>query len=102
MAKYQKFQFFHKIISLKKRSLHDIGLVDNSDLLSSCKIGILKRVLSNPRGLLLSDNLQRFENSWVNLVLNSAILSFQVIPDDNEIDILVSRRNIRVISDIHN
>jgi hypothetical protein len=79
--------------TIKEKSIdhfHDISLVDHCDLLSSGDKSVLHGVVSHSGSISSGDDFAGLENAWVNLVLDSRVLSFQVISDDDEIDVLVS------------
>ena len=70
--------------------LHDIRLVNDSDLLSSGKISVLEGVFGHLERPSSSNNLQTLENAWVDLMLDSRVLALQVVPNDDNINVLVS------------
>ena len=70
--------------------LHDVGLVHNGHLLSSGEEGVLEGVLGESDGSVSGDNLETLEDAWVDLVLDSGVLSLEVISDDDEVAVLVS------------
>jgi hypothetical protein len=73
---------------------HDVSLVDSCDLLSTGQVSVFEGVVGNSRSSSLGDDLQRFVNSWVNFVLDTRVFTFEIVSDDDEIDIFVSGVNI--------
>lgn len=77
---------------------HDVGFVDRGDFLPAREHSCLKSAVGNSGGFRLGDDFEGLENSWVNLVLDSCVLSFKVVSDDAEINILVPGLDVRKIS----
>lgn len=82
--------------------LHNVGLVDAGDLLSTSQVSILKGILSNLDSLFSGDDLQRFENTWEDFVLNSGVLTLEIVSNDHKIDIVVSGGNIWEVMEVAN
>lgn len=76
--------------------------MDHCHFLSSAEEGALESVRGNSGSLLSSDDLQTLENSWVDLVLDTAILSFEILSDNHEVNTFVSAWDIRHFVDVGN
>lgn len=75
--------------------LHDVGLVNNSHFLSAGKMGELKGVLEQTVRVGTSCHLQRLHNSRINLMFYSWKFTFDVLPDDSDVNIVVTIINRR-------
>jgi hypothetical protein len=64
--------------------------VNDGDLLSSGDVSMLQSIVGNSGSSFSGDDFKGFKNAWVDFVLDSGVLSFEVISDDDEIDALVS------------
>lgn len=89
-----KWEFFGSVTStLQEKTidqLHDVGLVNDSHLLSARKMGKLKGVLEQTVRVGTSCHFQRFHNSRINLMLNSWKFTLNVLPDDRDVNIVVT------------
>lgn len=70
--------------------LHDVSLVNASDLLPVVGKGKAKSELGDTLGLGAGDDLQRLNNTLDRLVLEAGVFTLGVLTDDAEIDILVA------------
>lgn len=73
--------------------LHDVGLVDGMDLLATVGLGVFESETSDLLRLFSSSNLQRLDNTRNSLVLQTRILSFDLLTNNDEIDTLVASLN---------
>ena len=69
--------------------LHDVGLVNNGDFLSSTQVGELKGVLNESFRVGSGGDLEGFHDSWVNFVFDSGEFSFSVFSDDGNVDVVM-------------
>mmetsp|Transcript_74219 Transcript_74219/g.86110 ORF Transcript_74219/g.86110 Transcript_74219/m.86110 type:complete len:207 (-) Transcript_74219:339-959(-) len=69
---------------------HNVGFVDCSDFLSSRKESELKSILSNSERVCSSDDLNALHDSWVDLMLDTRVLSFGVFSQNDDINTFVS------------
>lgn len=70
--------------------LHDVGLVDASNLLSVVGERKAESELGNALGLGAGDDFERLDHALDRLVLQARILALGVLTDDAKIDILVT------------
>ncbi len=70
--------------------LHDVGLVDASDLLAVVGKRKGEGKLGNALRLLTGDDLERLHDAVDGLVLETRVLALGVLTDDAEIDVLVA------------
>lgn len=82
--------------------LHDIGLVDASNLLPVVGEGKAESKLGNTLRLGAGDNLQRLDHSLHRLVLEAGVLSLGVLTDNAKVDIFVARFVAGDVLDQHN
>lgn len=71
--------------------LHDVGLVDASDLLAVVGESEAKGELGNALGLGTGDDLERLNDALDALVLQTGVFTFCVLTDDAHVDALVAR-----------
>lgn len=69
--------------------------MDGSDFLASIEMGELESISRDLKRALLRDNLDRLDNTGINLVLNTGEFSFTILTDDDNIDVLMTRSNSR-------
>jgi hypothetical protein len=72
--------------------------VDRSNFLPAGEHRSLESVVGNSGGFGLGDDFEGLENPWVDLVLDSRVLSLKVISDDAEVDVFVSGLDVRQVS----
>jgi len=70
--------------------LHDVGLVDASDLLAVIGEGEGEGEFGNALGLGACDDLERLNDARNRLVLEAGVLALRVLTDDGEVDVLVA------------
>lgn len=70
--------------------LHDVGLVNASDLLAVVGQSEAESELGNALGLGASDNLQGLDNTLHGLVLQTGVLTLGVLTDNAKVDVLVA------------
>lgn len=70
--------------------LHDVGLVDDGDLLAVVGQGKGKGELGNALRLGPGDDLEGLDDAGDRLVLEAGVLALGVLTDDAEVDILVA------------
>lgn len=70
--------------------LHDVGLVNTSDLLAVVGQSEAESELGNALGLGASDNLQGLDNTLHGLVLQTGVLTLGVLTDNAKVDVLVA------------
>lgn len=70
--------------------LHDVGLVDASDLLAVVGQGKGKGELGDALRLGAGDDLERLDDAVDRLVLETGVLALGVLTDDAEVDVLVT------------
>eukprot|EP01137_Pigoraptor_chileana_P032186 Opistho-2@21176 len=83
--------------------LHDVCLVDRSDLLPVIASGVIKRILCNANRVFAGDDLERLNDAGNRLMLETAVLSLGVLTNNNEIDVVVASgisRNAPALDDI--
>ena len=71
--------------------LHDVGLVNASNLLPVVSQGEAKGKLGDPLRLGARDDLERLDDTRDALVLQATVLALGVLTDDAEIDVLMAR-----------
>tara|TARA_R110002003_G_scaffold97_20_gene7909 strand:- start:1360 stop:2286 length:927 start_codon:yes stop_codon:yes gene_type:complete len=71
--------------------LHDVGLVDASNLLAVVGEGKGEGELGDALRLLAGDDLERLDDAVDRLVLETRVLALGVLSDDAEVDVLVAR-----------
>mmetsp|Transcript_10786 Transcript_10786/g.32062 ORF Transcript_10786/g.32062 Transcript_10786/m.32062 type:complete len:323 (+) Transcript_10786:437-1405(+) len=71
--------------------LHDVRLVDSSDLLALVVDCVLESKLSNTAGRLACDDLKALNHAGHHLVLQTRVLSLGVLANGHQVDIVVSR-----------
>ena len=71
--------------------LHDVGLVDASDLLPVVGQGEGKGELGDALRLCARDDLERLDDAIHRLVLQPRVLALGVLTDDAQVDVLVAR-----------
>jgi hypothetical protein len=64
--------------------------VNARDFLSAYQSRMFECKLADSSSLLARDDFDRLEDSRINFVLDSRVLAFKVLPDDNHVDVLVS------------
>ena len=69
--------------------LHDGGLVDNNDLVSTGGLGVLEGVSNDSLGGLLGDQLDRLDDTRDNDVLDTGVLTLGVFSDQDGVDVVV-------------
>lgn len=70
--------------------LHDVGLVDASDFLAVVGESEAESELGDTLRLGTGDDLERLDDALHRLVLKAGVLTFGVLTDDAEVDILVT------------
>jgi hypothetical protein len=70
--------------------LHDVSLVDTGNLLAVVGKSEAESELGDALGLGTGDDLQRLDDTLNGLVLETGVLSFGVLTNDAEVDILVA------------
>jgi hypothetical protein len=70
--------------------LHDVSLVNASDLLAVVGKGKAESELGDALGLGTGDDLQGLDDTLDGLVLETGVLSLGVLTDDAEVDVLVA------------
>ena len=75
--------------------------MDTGNLLSSSQVSIFESILGDLHSLLSGDDLQRFEHAWEDLMLDTGVLTLQVISDDDEVNVLMSSFDIWVVVDVN-
>jgi hypothetical protein len=70
--------------------LHDVGLVDDGDLLAAGEVGELEGVLEEAVGVGARGDLERLHDSGVDLVLDARELALDVLADDCDVDVVVA------------
>jgi hypothetical protein len=70
--------------------LHDVGLVNNSDLLPVVGKGKGKGKLGNALGLGARNDLERLDNPADGLVLETGVFAFGVLSNNADVDVLVA------------
>ena len=70
--------------------LHDVGLVNASNLLAVVGKGEAEGELGNALGLGAGDDLERLDDTLDGLVLQAGVLTLGVLTDDAQVDILVA------------
>ena len=70
--------------------LHDVGLVNASDLLAVVGKGEAERELGDALGLGLGDDLEGFDNAVDGLVLEARVFSLGVLTDQAEVDAVLA------------
>lgn len=76
--------------------------MDTGNLLSSSQVSILEGITSNLHGLLSGNYLQGLEYTWIDLMLDSSVLSLEIISNNHKINILVSFIDIWVVLNMNN
>lgn len=71
--------------------LHDVGLVDASDLLPVVGEGEAEGKLGNALGFGTGDDLQRLDHTLHGLVFKTGVFTLGVLTDNAKVDILVAR-----------
>lgn len=69
--------------------LHDVGLVDGGDVVTTLGPGILKGVPGASFTGLLGDELDALDDATDDLVLNATVLTLSVLTNEDGVDILV-------------
>lgn len=82
--------------------LHDVGLVDGVDLLAAVGLGILESETSDLLRLFGGGNLQGLDDTGDGLVLQTRVLSFDLLANNNQIDTLVTGLDRGQAADGHN
>lgn len=80
---------------------HDVSLVDDGDFLSSGEEGGLEGVAGQSNASISGDDLQTFEDSGVHFVLDSGVLSLQVVSENSDVDLVVSGLDIGELEGSH-
>lgn len=70
--------------------LHNVRLVNTRDLLSADECSVLECELADSFGLFAGHDLDRLEDSWVDLVLDTRVLALEVFSDDDHVDSFMS------------
>src|SRR5581483_1567233 len=81
------------------RELHDVGLVDGVNLLALVFTRVFESETRYARGRLLGNNLEAFDHTGHDLMLDSGIQTFGVLADDDQVDIGITRRDMRKVAD---
>jgi len=71
--------------------LHDVGLVDTSNLLALVGLGKVKGETGNALRLLAGDDLERLDDAGYALVLEAGVLALGVLTDDAHVNTVVAR-----------
>ena len=69
--------------------LHDVGLVDASDLLPVVCEGERERKLGDALRLCAGDDLEGLDNAGDGLVLQTGVLAFGVLSDEHSVDVFI-------------
>jgi hypothetical protein len=75
--------------------------VHHRDLLAAVQEGTFKGILGNSLRFLFRDDFEALEDTGVDLVLDAAVLAFEVLSDDDDIDVAgVFRLDVRQLEDM--
>lgn len=87
----------HRIFSYTRKPqiasewrLHDVGLMDGGDFLSAGEESEFKSVLSDSKRVGSSNDLNALHDSRVDLVLDTAVFSFSVFSQNDDVNAFVS------------
>lgn len=69
--------------------LHDGGLVNDSNLITTDALRILESISQHPLGGLLGDQLDALDNAVNNVVLDTRVFSLGILSDQNGVDAVV-------------
>jgi len=72
--------------------VHDVGLVDSGDLLASLEECVVKGELGDSLGVVCGDDLHALHHSRVHLMLQPTVLPLRVLPDNDNVNVLVFAR----------
>ena len=82
--------------------LHDVGLVNASDLLAVVGEGECESELGDTLRLHAGDNLKGLDNTWCRRVLQARVFTFGILTDDAQVDIFVASLVARDVLDENN
>lgn len=71
------------------RQLHDGSLVDNDNFVSAGGSGVFEGVSDDSLGGLLSDQLDRLDDTWDDDVFDTGVLTFGVFSNQDGVDVVV-------------
>src|SRR5581483_7771882 len=78
--------------------LHDVRLMNAVNALALMFARVFKGEAGDARGSLGGDDLQALDDAGHDLVLDAGVKAFGVFANDDEVDVGITRRNVRKIS----
>ena len=79
--------------------LHDISFVNGMNFLALILAGVLEGEFGDTGRRFFGDDLQALDHPGNDLVFESGVEALSIFADDDEIDIGITRRNVRQIAD---